>query len=101
MTIDSREVAWEWASAKGWALEIAGSAITVRDGSNYVMAEMDFSPTQHSPFRSAMTVAEVERSTFHVAVTLCGLSSAAMRWQLRSPSRLRSLPPAASPRHRI
>ena len=83
MALDVRDVSWRWASAKGWALEVVGSTITVRDGSNYVMVEIDFCHTQRAPFRSAPAVAEVEKSTFHVAVALCGLNSTAMRWWLK------------------
>jgi hypothetical protein len=38
MKLDSRDIAWEWAMAKGWAFEITASTITVRDGSAYVIA---------------------------------------------------------------
>jgi hypothetical protein len=84
MALDPRDVSWQWASAKGWALERIGSTITVRDGSDYVTAEMDFCYTQQAPVRFAPEEAEIEKSTFHAVVAFCGLSSTAMRWWLKS-----------------
>ena len=83
MEFNSRDIASEWAMSKGWALEIVGSTITVRDGSDYVMAEMDFCPTRRAPVRIPSALADLEKSTLHVAVALSGLTLTAMRWWLK------------------
>jgi hypothetical protein len=83
MEFNPRDVAWEWALAKGWTLEIVGSTITVRDGSNYVMAEMEFCCTRRAPVRTTSALADLEKSTLHVAVALSGLTSTAMHWWLK------------------
>ncbi len=83
MELDSRDIAWEWAMSKGWAFQIVASTITVRDGSNYVMAEMDFCPTRQAPLRTTSALADLEKSTLHVAVAFSGLTSTAMRWWLK------------------
>jgi hypothetical protein len=89
MEPDSRDVAWEWALAKGWAFEVVGSTVTVRDGSNYVMAEMDFCPTRQAPVRTVSALVDLEKSTLHVAVALAGLTSTAIRWWLKRESQRR------------
>ena len=90
MTFDPRDISWQWASAKGWSLERIGSTITVRDGSAYVMAEMDVCYTERTPARPAQSEAEIEKSTFHAVVAFCGLSSTAMRWWLKSSAQERA-----------
>jgi hypothetical protein len=90
MEFDSRDIAWEWAMSKGWALEIVGSTITVRDGSDYVMAEMDFCPTRRAPARTTSALADLEKSTLHVAVALSGQTSSAMRWWLNQQTKRRA-----------
>ncbi len=80
---DSRDIAWEWAMSKGWAFEIVGSTITVRDGGDYVMAEMDFCPAGRAPVRTTSAIVDLEKSALHVAVALSGLTSTAMRWSLK------------------
>jgi hypothetical protein len=83
MEFNFRDIAWEWALAKGWTLEIVGSTVTVRDGNRYVMAEMEFCPTRRVPVWITSALADLEKSTLHTAVTVCGQTSSAMRWWLK------------------
>ncbi len=80
MVLDPREVSFEWAWAKGWKIELVGTTITVRDGADYVMAEMDFSHVRPIALRSAVNDLELQKSAIHVAVHSCGLTSKALRW---------------------
>jgi hypothetical protein len=87
MTLDPRDVAFEWAWMKGWKVELAGTTVTVRDGRDYVMAEMDFSHVRPDVLRMAINDLELQKSAIHFAVLLCGQFTNAARWW-RSASRV-------------
>jgi hypothetical protein len=89
MAFDFRAIAWEWAMAKGWALEIVGSTATVRDGNSYVVAEIDFSSNRRSSALAASAFADFEKSSLHVAVALSGQAPSAMRCWLKRESQRR------------
>jgi len=78
--VDSREAAFQWAWAHGWKLEIAGTNVTVRDGKNYVMTEMELGDFRPDALRVALDNAELQKSAIHMAVLLCGFSVKAARW---------------------
>ncbi len=83
MTFDSREIAHEWAWSKGWSVELSGTTITVRDGDEYVMAELDLCHVQPAALRMAVNDLEFQKSVIHVAVHCCGLTSKALHWTQR------------------
>ncbi len=80
MVLDARDITYEWAMAKGWASEIVGSTVTVRDGNSYVVIEVDFSPSRRSSVLEGSAFADFEKSALHVAVALSGRAPSAMRW---------------------
>ena len=81
MIFDPRENSFEWAWAKGWKVELAGTTITIRDGEDYVMTEMDLSHVRPSSLRLAVADLELQKSAIHVAVRFCGLTEKAARWK--------------------
>lgn len=80
MTFDARDVAFEWAWTKGWRVEPAGTTVTVRDGEDYVMAEVDLSHVQPAWLRQVVGDPELQKSAIHMAVLSCGLSEKVARW---------------------
>ena len=81
MDIDHREAAFDWALTKGWKVELAGTTVTVRDGEDYVMAEVDLSHVQLAWLRQVVGDPELQKSAIHMAVLSCGFSEKAARWR--------------------
>ena len=62
MEYDARDIASEWASAKGWKISLSGTDISVQDGSDYVMAEMNLCHVHPLFLRSVVHSLDFEKS---------------------------------------